>query len=101
MAKGFKISFHKASQQACLVVNKKRIYLGKWSNWPGEPPANVVEEFNRQVAKVAGEGKATRLKVESTLILSEVAALWITWARGRYANPQTAEDLRRSLSTCS
>jgi len=99
MAKGFKISFHKSSQQACLVVNKKRIYLGKWPNWPGEPPARVVDEFNRQVAKVAGEGKVTRLKVESTLILSELAALWITWARGRYSNPQTADDLRRSLST--
>jgi hypothetical protein len=32
--KHYKITYHKCSGQACLVVSGKRIYLGKWPNWP-------------------------------------------------------------------
>jgi len=93
--KQFKISYHKGTRQACLVVSGKRTYLGKWPNWPGEPPAEVVAAFNRQVGIVATAGEpSTASRAGNQLILSELAANWLEWAARRYKSPRTADNLR-------
>ena len=54
---GFSLLFHKASQQACIYHNKKRIYLGKWPNHPANPPQQVEAAFRAAVAKLAIDGE--------------------------------------------
>jgi len=95
--KQFKISYHKGTGQACLVVSGKRIYLGKWANWPGEPPHEVVENFNRQVGAVANSTSKAAPRACGQLILSELAANWLEWAAKRYKSPHTAVNLRLDI----
>lgn len=85
----YNISFHKGSGQACLVIARKRIYLGKWPGGPDAPlPPEVRARFSQEVAKAAlGEAPGRPSKEAAPaagLLLSELVAAWLEWARGRY-----------------
>jgi integrase len=100
----FQIKFHKSNGQAFVLHQRKRIYLGAWSNHPASPPESVVARFRQVVAQIAlGEvpgapnRKSGGKDGRGELLLSELAADWLAWAADRYANPETARNLAYSL----
>lgn len=86
----YRILYHKASGQACILHQKKRHYLGKWDNHPGKPPEAVKRRFEAVIARLAMEAGTEPV---GSMLLSELAAAWVGWARTRYENPRTAQNL--------
>lgn len=95
------IKFHKATGQACIYINRKTKYLGKWPNHPESPPQAILEAYAKAVAEAVLQptdpAQAPSPKNAFPLLLSELAAKWIDWARTRYANPGTPINLWNNI----
>ena len=100
-ASKLRLSFHKASGQACVVIDRKRVYLGKWPDGPDGPVPPEVEAKYKQVLAQAILGEPVTKPTKpgaGELLVSEAAAAWLTWAHKRYQGSSTPGTLQWAIA---
>lgn len=93
------VCYHKSTGRAFIWDGqiRKRIYLGKWPNYPGPLPPALRDAYRAAVAQISMRPEAIEATQPGPVTLAELVARFLEWAEVRYKGGPTVKNLEYSI----